>query len=83
MSAIGMTTAREVSSEQKMSNLLKFIGNASECRGCKAGIWWIVSRLGKRTPINSDGTKHWDSCPQAREFKMRQRLPGRSPGYLR
>ena len=26
------------SAEQKMSNLLKLIGNPSECRGCKAGI---------------------------------------------
>ncbi len=70
-----MTTAREVSSEQKMSNLLKFIGNAAECRDCKDGIWWIVSRIGKRTPVNSDGTLHWDTCPQARERKLKYRRP--------
>lgn len=61
----------DITPEQKMSNLLKLIGNASQCKGCGAGIWWVTTRAGKVMPLNSDGTPHWANCPKAREFKVK------------
>ena len=54
---------------QKMSNLLKLIGNPGQCRGCQAAMWWIQTKAGKAMPLNPDGTPHWGTCPQARSFK--------------
>ena len=64
----------DMTSEQKMSNLLKVLGNPGQCGsgsrpGCGAGIWWVQTKAGKAMPLNSDGTPHWATCPNAREFK--------------
>lgn len=53
--------------EQKMSNLLKIIGNPGTCGcehrpGCSAGIWWVTTKSGAHTPLNSDGTSHFATC---------------------
>lgn len=69
----------ETTPEQKMSNLLKLLGNPGECRGCKAGIWWTVTRAGKNMPINSDGTTHWATCPNVRDFKTKKQAERRAP----
>lgn len=50
--------------EQKMSNLLKLIGNTATCGsstrpGCGQPIVWVVTKAGKRMPLNGDGVPHW------------------------
>lgn len=66
----------DISPEQKMSNLLKIMGNPGTCGagsrpGCGAGIWWVTTKAGKAMPLNSDGTPHWANCPNSREFKIK------------
>lgn len=41
----------------------------SPCRGCRARIWWVKTPAGKAMPVDSDGTPHWATCPQAKQFK--------------
>jgi len=66
-----------LTSEEKMSRLLQVIGNPGVCGnerrpGCGAGIWWVTTKTGSHTPLNSDGTSHFATCPNAREFKLQQ-----------
>lgn len=60
----------DITPEQKMSNLLKLIGNASQCKGCSSAIWWVQTRAGKAMPLNSDGVPHWSTCPSVRQFRI-------------
>jgi bacterioferritin-associated ferredoxin len=62
----------DISPEQKMSNLLKLIGNPSQCKGCQAPMWWVVTKAGKAMPLNSDGVPHWATCPNVRDFKIKK-----------
>lgn len=60
--------------EEKMSKLLKLIGNAATCGnenrpGCGAQIIWVSTRYKKAMPLNPDGTPHWASCPNVRQFR--------------
>jgi hypothetical protein len=41
----------------------------SICRGCGSEIFWIVTKNGKRMPVNADGTSHFSSCPDADKFR--------------
>lgn len=59
---------------KKMSNLLKLLGNVTTCGsasrpGCGAPILWVVTKAGKKMPLNGDGTTHWATCPKAIEFR--------------
>jgi len=60
----------DITPEQKMSNLLKLIGNASQCKGCQSPMWWVTTKTGKAMPLNQDGTPHWEKCPSVRQFKI-------------
>jgi hypothetical protein len=64
----------EISSEQKMSNLLKLIGGPGQCKSCQAPLWWITTKAGKAMPLNSDGVVHWATCPQSREWKKEKQI---------
>lgn len=44
----------------------------SACRSCGAPIAWVVTRAGKRAPIDPDGTNHFATCPQAAEWRKRK-----------
>lgn len=62
---------------QKMSNLLKLVGNPANCGrperpGCNQLIYWVATNKGKRMPVNPDGTPHWATCPKAAEFRRTQ-----------
>ena len=39
------------------------------CRSCQAEIRWVRTAAGKYMPLNADGTPHWATCPQAKEWK--------------
>ena len=45
---------------------------AALCSGCKATIYWIITRKGKKMPVNPDGTSHFSNCPQAQTFRRRK-----------
>lgn len=64
-----------LTAEEKMSRLLQVIGNPGICGnerqpGCGAPIWWVRTKTGASTPLNSDGTSHFATCPNAREFRL-------------
>lgn len=42
----------------------------ASCRACKAPIYWVRTDKGKNMPINTDGTPHWATCPEANKFRM-------------
>ena len=39
------------------------------CKSCRSAIYWVKTENGKNMPINTDGTPHWATCPNAREFR--------------
>lgn len=45
------------------------------CRACRATIFWIVTGLGKRMPVNPDGTSHFATCPNAADFRKPKPTP--------
>lgn len=47
------------------------VGDAGACRSCKADIIWIVTKNGRRAPMNPDGTSHWGTCPDAHAWRAR------------
>ena len=40
-----------------------------ECVSCKAPIEWVITKAGKRMPVNADGGSHFMTCPNAREHR--------------
>lgn len=46
-----------------------------ECRSCKAPMWWVLTRKGKKMPVNEDDTCHWETCPQAKEWRRERTSP--------
>lgn len=44
-----------------------------ECISCNAPIYWVVSRAGKRMPLDPDGTSHFATCPAAKLHRGRPR----------
>jgi len=51
----------------------------ARCKGptCGREIEWHVTASGKRTPVDADGTPHWATCPDSKQFKDRQALEKR------
>jgi hypothetical protein len=41
----------------------------SACRACGASIRWRRTQTGKATPVNLDGTSHWESCSNPAKFR--------------
>ena len=41
----------------------------ARCRGCLQPIYWIITKTGKRMPVDPDGTSHFATCPKAKEFR--------------
>jgi len=44
----------------------------TECRGCKALIYWIKTAAGKPMPVNADGISHFATCEKAAEFRRKK-----------
>ncbi len=47
------------------------LGDRAICRGesCRQVIYWRILPSGKRCPFNANGSVHWSTCPDSREFK--------------
>jgi len=41
----------------------------SQCRSCGAPVIWGTYPSGKRAPFDPDGTNHFATCPQRREWR--------------
>lgn len=41
----------------------------ARCRGCLQPIYWIITKAGKRMPVDPDGTSHFATCPKAASFR--------------
>lgn len=46
-------------------------GDEGACRSCQAPIVWIVTKNGKRAPMNLDGTSHFGTCPQSESWRRK------------
>jgi hypothetical protein len=44
----------------------------TECRGCKALVYWIHTAKGKVMPVNADGVSHFATCEKAAEFRRKK-----------
>lgn len=48
---------------------------SSECRGCKATIWWVPTATpNKFMPVDADGRSHFITCPKAELFRRAKRM---------
>ena len=56
---------------KNMAILLRNIGDPGYCTGkaCRAEIFWLVHRNGKRTPYTQDGANHFIDCPDREQFR--------------
>ena len=42
------------------------------CLGCDKHIYWIKTERGAAMPVNTDGTPHWGTCPEADRFRGKE-----------
>jgi len=44
------------------------------CRGtrCQAELRWYWTPKGRRIPLNADGTAHWATCVDERQFRKKR-----------
>jgi hypothetical protein len=45
--------------------------------GCLRPIFYIVTPSGARMPVDPDGTPHFATCPDSKQFKEKARLQAR------
>ena len=65
--------ARLGKSQETIRRLLANVGGAGRCRGCGADIFWVRHLNDKMTPYDADGTNHFATCPQAKDFKREKK----------
>lgn len=46
--------------------------SGSRCRSCNAEITWGETSNGKRAPFDPDGTNHFATCPQRRDWRKQE-----------
>lgn len=39
------------------------------CKGCGATIFWIITKKGKKMPVDPDGASHFATCSKAGKFR--------------
>lgn len=42
------------------------------CSACQAPIYFIQTQLSRKLPFNPDGSTHWETCPNAEEFRRKR-----------
>lgn len=46
-------------------------GDVGRCRSCRAEVMWVTTAAGKRMPIDRDGTSHFATCPDAKDWRRK------------
>jgi hypothetical protein len=52
------------------------VGDAGICKGCGEGVVWIITKNGKRAPMNlkpnedNRPVSHFATCPMAKRFRQ-------------
>lgn len=41
------------------------------CRGCGKRVAWIITKAGKRMPVDQDGISHFATCTEADYFRTK------------
>lgn len=70
-----MTTEEELAkAKSRMDTLLKLIGDRAVCQGADCGqvITWVRLKTGSLHPLNDDGSTHFSTCPNAKEFRRKK-----------
>lgn len=61
--------------ERRAEALVKLVGEAGTCRGCRAEIFWLKAfRTGKPAPYDANGVSHFATCPSAAQFKKQKTM---------
>lgn len=67
---IEMTPSAKVAMlSQRITAMLKVLGDRGECRSCKAPGYWCRTKTGKRILYQDDGKAHFAECPDADEWR--------------
>jgi hypothetical protein len=56
-----------------LATLMRNIGAADSCAGCRAPILWVRHRNQVAAPYNPDGVPHFATCPKADQFRKKGR----------
>ncbi len=54
-----------------VEKLVKILGQAGTCRGCGDPIYWVITKNGKKSPLDADGESHFATCPKADRFRTK------------
>ena len=54
-----------------ITGLLQRIGDESICKGCRAVIWRVQHKNGKKAPYTSAGLNHFADCTEAKNFRRK------------
>ena len=71
MSDTDLTIDRE-QMQRNIRTLLNRIGNYTKCPGCKAEMWWVTHKTGKKAPYSVDAVVHFKECTAPEGFGQRQ-----------
>jgi len=64
--------------EERMAKLLDQIGDRSQCRGCGADIWWVLTKNKKpngehkKFPVSQAFISHFADCPASDRFRKKR-----------
>jgi len=68
--SIASDTGKALTEARKlMALLLEHIGNPGFCPRCKAQVFFIEHRTGRKTPYDKDGTNHLATCQQVEQIR--------------
>ena len=63
-----MPIVNKKTQEQKILELLKKIGNMTECAGCQRAVFWVKGKKSSFT-VDSDASFHINTCQASPRFK--------------
>lgn len=66
--------------QRNIRTLLNRIGNYTKCPACKAEMWWITHKNGKKAPYSVEAVVHFKECTAAEGLGQPQRRNGASSG---
>ncbi len=55
--------------DNRMFQLLTYVGNKGTCKGCGDEIWWVTHLRGAKTPYTRAGLNHFIDCSNAKDFR--------------